>query len=557
MIFTDVLLIAALVAFVVAWWRKRTPYRSTMLLASALLALMAGGIGVIEDRWQAGVGTLVATLLVITLLTVKLRRVPVNDRVPWKSGVAFSLLIALAGAAIWLFPVGDLPKPRGPHPVGVRTFELSDTTRPGVLHAAADEPRRLLVRVWYPAQHVDDYTARPYFTQRETDTTARSLGAIFGFPQFFTYMRHARTNSYEDAPLLAGARNLPVVLYSHGYSTFLGQNTALMEELASHGYVVYSLQHTYDSATTLFPNGDVIQTDPAVLAGPSEPEESEARMPPSLVASATASTLDERLEGHLRSREDAIAKNDRTVMKSTVTWVADRLFLHDRLQKGAVPANVAQIVAASRLDRVGEAGMSFGGATTGSVCLVDARCAAGVNLDGGDFHFNAFDADLPSPFLMFHSDLRYLYREFGVEPKGAPRGFNEFSYERIGTSGERGNLYRVQLAGTQHLGFSDFSLFLRRPVRDKLLGSAPARVMIGAQNELVRGFFDHYVRGIANHFPAPQLEEYAGWATTMDTSDLRGWWAAKSAEERAGIEARIEKIKLDLSGRPALAAVSP
>ncbi len=106
---------------------------------------------------------------------------------------------AIGGVAglLFIFQVATLPGPSGEHPVGVRDFELADDTRKGVL--AADE----------------------------------------------------------NAPLTDAAANRPVVIYSHGYTSFLGQNTALMEELASHGYIVYSAQHTYDSSPVVFPNGDV------------------------------------------------------------------------------------------------------------------------------------------------------------------------------------------------------------------------------------------------------------------------------------------------------------
>ena len=53
-------------------------------------------------------------------------------------------------------------------------------------------------------------------------------------------MAHVTTNAFENAPLLAGAGNLPVVIYSHGC-------------------VVYSAQHTYDSSPVVFPNGDVAE----------------------------------------------------------------------------------------------------------------------------------------------------------------------------------------------------------------------------------------------------------------------------------------------------------
>lgn len=538
---TDILLVAALAVFVFAWWRKRTPSRPTILLAAAATALAASVIGIHLDRWQASAGLVVAAIFLVIALIKRRRKTPENDRVPWVSGSALALLAILAVSALLFFPAGSTPKPGGRYAVGARTFELDDATRAGVLLAAHDQPRRLLVRVWYPAERVSGLHRLPYFTPREAETTARSLGEPLGLPFFFTYLRNASTHSLENAPLLAGATRLPVVIYSHGYGSFLSQNTALMEDLASHGYVVYSLQHTFDSATTLFPNGDVLPMDPALIKQMKQVQETKEPFPPRFVKAVAGSSLDERLQGHLDTRLEALTHNDRITAQSAAIWLADRIFLHDQLQQHAVPESVADIVAASALDRVGEMGMSFGGSTAGALCVVDSRCAAGINLDGADFHFDAFDADVRAPFLMFHSDPRYIYQAVGVEPRGRPRSFNEFSYERIATAGTRDDVLRIELKGTQHLGLSDLALFMRRPLRNPLIGNAPARVMIGAQNDFVRGFFDRYLRGASNNFPAAQLAAYSGWVSPIDVSDLRAWWAAKTDAERAATEARIEQ----------------
>lgn len=545
MIATDIVLIAALAVFVLAWWVRRTPRRPMVLLIAALVALAAGAAGVLDDRWQAGAGVVVAALLLLVLLVNRLRNTDRREGVPFVSGPVFTLLVAGAIAAIVLFPVTHLPKPSGKLAVGVRTFEVTDASRKGVFHAKADEPRRLLVRIWYPAGDVAGLKTRPYFTQIEADTTARSLGALLKFPPFFTYLKHVGANSYEDAPLAPGLARAPVVIYSHGYTSFLGQNTALMEELASHGYVVFSLQHTFDSAATVFPNGDVAPQDPKLIrlasADPGPRTKAE-------IDTLAGAALDDRLTARLILREKALKDADRLTQSGEV-WAADRIFLHDQLQAGAVPAEVRPILAASDLTRVGEMGMSFGGATAGTVCMRDKRCAAGINLDGGDFPFYGFDAAMPVPFLMFHSDMANMYKAMGVEPKGPTRGFNEFSYEPIASAGTRADVYRVQLKGAQHLGLSDLSLFMRRPVRDPILGSTPAAVMIGAQNDFVRGFFDHHLRGMANGFPKPQLAAYGDWILPASNADIPKWWAAKSQAERAALAARIAAVK-PVTARP-------
>lgn len=534
----DMLLIAALAVFVLAWWVRATPARPRVLAGAALVALGAGAIGVADDRWQAAVGAGVALLLLLVVGINRLRKTDRKTGVPWVSGSLFAVLAAVAVAAIVMFPVPSLPKPAGSHPVGVRDFEVVDAGRLGVMASAPDAPRRLLVRVWYPAGDVKGLKRRPYFTQAEADSTGRTLGKALRFPPYFTYLKHVRTNSYVDAPLAGGLGRLPVVIYSHGYTSFAGQNTALMEELASHGYVVFSLQHTYDSSATVFPNGDVTQDDPGLIRMMTEQQEPT----PAMKAILAGKTPDERLAGQLAAREDGLAKRDR-ITRSGVIWAADRLFLHDQLQAGAVPAAIKPILAASRLDRVGEMGMSFGGATSGTICAVDPRCAAGINLDGGDFPFQVVNRPMLAPFLMFHSDLGKIAEQLGAEAPAAPRSFNEFSYEPIAEMGRRPDIYRVRLKGAHHLGLSDFSLFMRRPLRDPVFGDAPAKVMIGAQNAFVRGFFDKHLRGIDNGFPKPELAAYRDWVTPLSVGDLAGWWAAKPEAERAELTRRIEAAR--------------
>ena len=545
MIVSDVLLIAALLGFVVVWWMNSSAKRDAALLILAIITIVVAAVAVYMDRWQALVGLAVGVLFLLALLARKFWRGARRSRPPYISGALLILIAVAASLAPIMFPVSALPRPTGQHPVGVRSFELVDRSRIGVLNAVKDQPRRLLVRVWYPAANTEGIEARPYFDKAEAKSTARSMGQLFAFEPFLAYMRHARTNSCENAPLLAGAAALPTVIYSHGYTSFLSQNTVLMEDLASHGYVVYSVQHTGDSSATVFPNGEVAPMDPALIKMMRESPEATGHFPEAMLKGYTSRSLDDRLAGQLQRARELIERDDR-LLTSAPTWVADRLFVHDQLQQQAVPTDVADIVAASALARVGEIGMSFGGSTTGAVCLRDVRCAAGVNLDGADLHFAAFAVEMPQPFLMFHSDPRIFYRQLGVAASDTARSFNDFSYEKFETAGRRADLYRMQVKDAAHLGFSDFALFMRTPVRTPIIGSTPADVMIGAQNDVVRGFFDKHLRGIDNDFPAGIYEKYRGWVTSYDNSAVREWWLSKSPQERAALDEEIAAVKAKL-----------
>lgn len=552
MILTDILVIAALAVFVLAWWIRRTPARRIVLIASAALAIVTGVVGYLDDRWQDAGGAFVGAVFLLGLGGVVLKnRITRTDRtggIPWLSGVFIAIGLVATIALIHEFPINPLPKPSGQYAVGVRTFEIDDASRKGVFQAKPDEPRRLLVRVWYPAGHVAGRQPATYFTDAEAKSTARSIGSLVGFEPFFTYIRHVRTNSYTDAPLLPGAANLPVVIYSHGYTSHLNQNTVLMEELASHGYIAYSIQHTYDSTDTAFPNDDVAPMDinltQATADEPGRPSQADA---------FGGDTLDKRFESMLAFQEFALKSGSRIATQSTKVWMADRKFLHDTLQN-APPQSIADIARAGNLAKVGELGMSFGGAIAGEACMRDTRCGAGVNMDGGNFPFSAADADEPVPFLMLHSDPAYLYREMERPvPATGPRSFNEFSYERIATAGSRPDVYRLSIKDMQHLGMSDSSLFVGDTVKSVIFGDASAANMIGAQNDLIRGFLDKHLRGQSSDYPAKELAKYNGAVVAIPANDVAPWWNAKPEAERAALEARINAAKPTYSGLPILA----
>lgn len=540
MTWADILLIIAIGGFLACWWIRYLPRRGRLLLSLALLALAASVWGVLDDRWQAAVAVVVSIDFLLALAIG--RYWGKRSGVPYYSGTLLTVLGLLAIVPLYLFPVWRLPPPSGPQEVGIRTFELDDASRLGVF-TAADAPRRLLVRVWYPARPVAGASPRYYFDQGEARTTALTMGSLLGFTPLLTYIKHVPTNAYEDAPLIPDAHNLPTLFYSHGYTSFLAQNSALCEDLASHGYVVYSVQHTGDSSATLFPDGTVAAMDPALLEEAKKEASDNSETRQAQIQGATGDTFDRRLEGTLRYAADSLDHDHRIRIRSPRAWVADQIFVHDRLEAGEVPEAIRPIAAACDLTRTGEMGMSFGGATAGTIGLLDSRCVAAINMDGGDFHLLAFNADMPVPLLMLHSDIRGMYNMLGVTPKGEPRSFNDFSYEAFANAGQQANVHRIEIKDSAHLGLSDFTLFMRRPLRDPLLGSTPSDVMIGAQNDLVREFFDKYLRGKQNDFPNAQFKKYADWVVPYKNAGLRDWWLAKPQAEQAELQRRIEELK--------------
>lgn len=552
MILTDYLVVLALVLGLLAWWNRRLLTRSGWIIGSAVVVVATGMWSILDDRWQAGIAILPAILM---LLGLALGHKRPRKGIPWISGPFFTLLAVLACLGIYFFPIKDLPLPTGEYPVGVRDFELTDTSRPGLIAAGPQEPRRLLVRVWYPAGSTDGFHRRAYFSDQEVDTTAISIGRFLSAPFAFKYLKHVKTNSHEGAPLAVMAEQMPAVVYSHGYTSFASQNTALMEELASHGYAVYSIQHTFDSAPSVFPNGDVLDSDPSLmddLKAVAQPSEA-------MLRGFTGATYADRRGGQIDAHEEALASNDRIAARSTRIWTEDRIFVLDQLQAGAVPETVKDLASASNFEHTGQIGMSFGGSTTGEVCMVDKRCGAGVNLDGGDFHFTPFGRNEPVPFLMLYSDYNKIAAMLTGDPNAVGHGFNDFSYERPETAGLRADVVRLKVNSVTHLGVSDFTWFVRTPLRNAMFGSIDSLDMIQIQNDFVLGFFDTYLRHKSVDFPQAQFARHKTWVEQQDLSGLRAYWLETHQEDqtvRVILETTLGDIEVALYPQRAPKAVA-
>ncbi|MGW2601316.1 alpha/beta hydrolase family protein [Streptomyces klenkii] len=134
-----------------------------------------------------------------------------------------------------------LPAPTGKEPVGTKTLHLVDTSRPDPWKPAAGN-RELMVTLWYPARHQGDLNA-PYMSKQLSK-------AWLGQEE----LAGVRTNATVGARPAGKAR--PLVVLSPGFGMSRASLTGLGEELASRGYAVAAVDHTYE-APVEFPGGRV------------------------------------------------------------------------------------------------------------------------------------------------------------------------------------------------------------------------------------------------------------------------------------------------------------
>ncbi|MFJ5032175.1 alpha/beta hydrolase family protein [Streptomyces sp. NPDC088560] len=140
-----------------------------------------------------------------------------------------------------------LPVPTGPFPVGTVPLHLVDTSRPDPV-AGPGHHRELMAAVWYPARGVKRGPLAPW----TSPAVVRALLTAQGFPADVAVA--PLTAGHEGAPVLRTGRRLPVVVFSHGAHDHRADATIVVQELASHGYVVVTVDHTYD-AFSVFPDG--------------------------------------------------------------------------------------------------------------------------------------------------------------------------------------------------------------------------------------------------------------------------------------------------------------
>ncbi|MCC5576241.1 alpha/beta hydrolase [Microtetraspora sp. AC03309] len=160
-----------------------------------------------------------------------------------------------------------LPAPTGPHPVGTTVLYLKDASRPDPWNLDADA-RELKVTLWYPTKQRDGQRS-PYMTAKEAELLLRGSG-VSTAP--YDTLSKTRTNAVKDAE--PAGRKLPLVVLSPGFTKPVSTLTSLAEELASRGYVVAGIDHTYESYATTLSDGRVAEclacdsdTDPGFGTG--------------------------------------------------------------------------------------------------------------------------------------------------------------------------------------------------------------------------------------------------------------------------------------------------
>ena len=336
-----------------------------------------------------------------------------------------------------------------------------------------------MAKVYYPAQQDGSKPFSPYF--HGSSELIELFATFYNLPVFtFNHLSLVNTSSKEGLRVSAQQESYPVILFSHGAGTTMEVQTAQSEDLASHGYIVVAIDHTYVSMGTIFPYRIVSHQEATTDFNTPEP-----------------------------------AQIITQIMADDAKFVIDRLTEMNNGQIDSV------LMGKLDLEKIGVIGHSVGGAVAYNLAINDPRVKAAINLDGA-VYIHPKDPQAVAPFLMLASDTFHIQtiqngkplmktwdemdeidRKIAVDIHGSREAYEQAYHTSqqnvIGLTEvlqSSGNLFTIE--GSDHMKFTDIGLFIGvRQVRE-LIGIRgkidPARCL-EITKAVTLAFFDEHLKG--------------------------------------------------------------
>jgi len=339
----------------------------------------------------------------------------------WKS-IVMILVLSIACAPAIVFPQYKSPKVTGTYQVATTTYTYSDKNRIEEFTDKGDN-RFVNVEFWYPKNADKSY---------------------------------------------------PLLVFSHGANGIKTSNTSTYTELASHGYVVASIDHPYHSFYTVSDDGTKVIID----------------------KDYNSEVMDSNKEG-IYTKEEVYG----LIQKWMKLRTDDMNFVIDTIRLKTKSDN-NPLYQAIDLEKIGVFGHSMGGAA--SVWLGRERkdIQAVVNIDAPFFSelvykkdiddFVARGEDYTTPLLNIYSDD--VWKQLDNNSIYIANKPDNIHFK---------DAYTVHFQGAKHLSLTDLPLF--SPVLANILQGGKADIdkyyAIETENELILNFFDFELKGIGHFTP--------------------------------------------------------
>jgi Predicted dienelactone hydrolase len=394
-----------------------------------------------------------------------------------------SIVVGMGGLTTYfIYSPFYLPKPTGKFAVGICEYHWIDTSRLEARTTDSAHPHReLMVKAWYPTEMpATGLQASPYatalldFDRKSNKTITQKINLLLSGFERPIYAYYTR-----QAPIARVDQPFPIIIFSHGFGVPDVLYTTRCAELASHGYIIFSINHTFDCVFVDFPDGRRLMQIPSP---------------------AMESILEETkwLDTHIE------------------TWVSDVQFVLNQITKESQD-DKSRFYSKLDLTHIGMFGHSLGGSAAIQCCRRDERLRAGCSLDGYLRGPN-FAKSFNKPFMFMRAmagindQIKSISTVFKpIEQSEAKKylaervlsGLNEFA-KKMGS-----NAYIVNLEQAYHDTFTDLTILkYAGPYPHKFnymgTGSYNGYSMTHTINSYLVTFFDMYLKSI----PETILEPY-------------------------------------------------
>ncbi len=309
----------------------------------------------------------------------------------------------------------------------------------------------------------------------ETDGSHREVPVYFFYPDVETTTAKAENTD----------NTFPLVIFSHGAFGYYQSNASTYLELASHGYVVISLDHPYHSFFTKDTAGKTITVNPQFMQEVMYINES----------TTTEQEIIELSHEWLKLRTDDMnfvldsikeAKQQGTQKELPKEW-----FL---AKDASSKEEILKILAMTDMEHIGLMGHSMGGAASVTVGRTRTDVDAVIDLDGTmlgeqfgyqDGEYDFYDEAYPVPLLVVNNEphhfegeeVQMLYVNRFVLANAVDAKYTYFK-------------------GSGHMNFTDLPLF--SPVLAGMLGvgEVDAEECVVKMNQLILDYFNCYLKNM-------------------------------------------------------------
>jgi len=397
-------------------------------------------------RWQM----YLVYFFIITLLLMNIysRLKKEDKRRPLRNNIVILMtlvIIVCTSVANIVFPVSKINQPTGKYNIGTTSFFIEDTLREEVFTKDENDSRKIMIQMWYPGNIKKGDKKAPWLENGKI--ISNGIAKMMGYPNFiFSHLHLVKSNAFNEAEILNIDNPYPIIIISHGWTGFKNIHNDIAELLSSSGYVVVSIDHSYGSVATVFPNNEVIYLDRSILPN--------------------------------REGTPDFLKYANTLVNTYSNDIISTIDVLEKINEGEVDTQFE-----NKLDfsKIGVIGHSTGGGASVKASMVDKRIKAVFGMDPWveplkDEYINK-GLNVPAVFL------RSEEWETGLN--------NENLFSLLDNSN---NVELYSIEGTKHTDFTMAYMFSPFTSKLNITGTIDKRLNTKIQHEFILDFYNRHLK---------------------------------------------------------------